>query len=66
MAVLKRGRWRCTYCGRRLHPQSFQVDHRVPPDRGGTDSLDNLVPSCGRCNASKGQRTDAEFPPGGR
>jgi len=32
---------------------SWHVDHVVPISRGGRDSLDNLLPACASCNASK-------------
>lgn len=60
--VLYRSKWRCHYCGEPLNRYNFQVDHRIPKDRGGTDELENLVASCQPCNSSKGARNDAEFP----
>lgn len=62
MKVLARSKYHCHYCGERLDRHTFQVDHRIPKDRGGTDELENLVASCQSCNASKGNRNDAEFP----
>lgn len=41
----------CVYCKTR---KATTVDHVVEIDRGGTHSLDNLVPACQRCNSSKG------------
>ena len=34
----------------------FEVDHRVPRSRGGTDHLDNLQLLCSSCNRIKGDR----------
>jgi 5-methylcytosine-specific restriction endonuclease McrA len=36
------------------------VDHVIPKDRGGTDSWENLVCACVRCNSRKGNRTPEE------
>ena len=31
-----------------------ECDHLIEHDRGGTDTLDNLVPSCKPCNTKRG------------
>jgi 5-methylcytosine-specific restriction endonuclease McrA len=49
---------RCAYCGG-LGP--LEVDHRTPLSRGGTNSIDNVLPACGSCNRKKGQLTEPEF-----
>jgi 5-methylcytosine-specific restriction endonuclease McrA len=42
---------RCAYC----HADSpLTMDHVIPLARGGRHAIGNLVPACGRCNASKG------------
>ena len=43
----------CHWCG--TNPAT-QADHLIELDRGGDHSLDNLVPSCASCNASRGAR----------
>jgi 5-methylcytosine-specific restriction endonuclease McrA len=40
----------CYWCGR----PATCVDHLQAVVLGGTHTLDNLVPSCTRCNASRG------------
>ena len=35
----------------------FEVDHRVPRPRGGTDHLENLQPLCSSCNRINGDRS---------
>ncbi len=56
--ILKRDGHRCQYCGTTRSP--LTVDHVVPRDHGGTDSWENLVCACVRCNTRKGNRTPEE------
>ncbi len=64
----KTGRY-CYYRGKKIdwsnygHPGekgSWEVDHKVPISRGGSDSFANLVPACPDCN-----RTKADLKPSG-
>jgi 5-methylcytosine-specific restriction endonuclease McrA len=48
-------------CAYRGETGPVQVDHRTPLTRGGKNSIDNVLPACGRCNREKGQLTEAEF-----
>jgi 5-methylcytosine-specific restriction endonuclease McrA len=41
----------CAYCG--TSASSFQKDCVLPISRGGRYTLDNVVPACRSCNASK-------------
>ena len=41
----------CRWCGT---PNATEADHILEHDAGGTDHLDNLVPSCKPCNAKRG------------
>lgn len=43
----------CSYCGGAFE----ELDHWVPVELGGEHTLDNVRPSCHRCNNRKG-RTD--------
>ena len=43
----------CHWCGT---AKATQADHLIELDRGGDHSLENLVPSCGPCNATRGTR----------
>ena len=61
---------RCAYCGREIAYKDMQVDHKVPLYRGygtlvgverGTDDMENLMPSCRRCNFRKGTLTIEQF-----
>lgn len=45
----------CWYCGKMLHPfREFTIDHIQPSSHGGSDDVQNLVPSCRHCNGKKG------------
>lgn len=55
--VLRRDGHRCAYCER----TAGTVDHVLPRSRGGTDSWENLVACCVRCNNVKGNRTPDEM-----
>jgi 5-methylcytosine-specific restriction endonuclease McrA len=58
LQVLNAGGWVCYYCG----GEANQVDHVIPIASGGDPmSLDNLVPSCKRCNLSKGKKSQGVF-----
>ena len=49
---------RCGYCG---GPGPLYADHRVPLSRGGTNSIDNIIPACGPCNLRKHLMSESEF-----
>ena len=48
---------RCAYCGRQLslkkNSRELEFDHVVPMSRGGANQIENIAPSCHRCNAEK-------------
>ncbi len=50
---------RCAYCGLQL--KTPVLEHVVPLSRGGSDTMDNVVPSCMVCNRRKGTRTPYEW-----
>ena len=43
----------CHWCGVNA---AVEADHLIETDRGGTSELDNLVPSCRKCNATRGNK----------
>lgn len=46
---------RCAYCGKRFKGKLTQ-DHVIPLSKNGNHTLSNIVPACGPCNSSKGNR----------
>lgn len=52
---------RCSYCGIKLNPFDFHVDHKVPFSRGGVDEIGNYYPSCSECNITKGTKSVVEW-----
>ena len=51
----------CAYCGRRITFRELDIDHFVPKSKGGGNELQNLFPSCQRCNRMKADLTIEEF-----
>jgi 5-methylcytosine-specific restriction endonuclease McrA len=45
---------RCLCCG--AENVKLTIDHVIPIKLGGTNTIDNAQPLCGRCNSSKGAR----------
>lgn len=43
----------CCYCGT---TEGLSLDHLIPRYAGGSDSADNIVYACKRCNSSKGKK----------
>lgn len=44
------------WCTNTITVFDFQCGHNIPESKGGRTTLDNLVPLCGRCNISMGDR----------
>ena len=60
----------CYHCGKKIAWKNYgehegrgawEVDHSKPRASGGTDHLNNLFPSCPKCNRSKGTLTSRQF-----
>ena len=43
----------CAYCGTPITMREMQIDHVTALDRGGDNSLSNLLPACRQCNFYK-------------
>lgn len=50
---------KCTYCDRTDGP--FEIDHKTPRSRGGTNDPENLTVACRTCNRSKRAMTVEEW-----
>lgn len=61
LRLLAAYRYRCAYCNRRLNRKSASADHVVPLGRGGTNWIENIVPSCLPCNQRKNFLTAKQF-----
>jgi 5-methylcytosine-specific restriction endonuclease McrA len=59
--LLKRHNFLCFYCGAKLRPANRTLDHKLPLSRGGTNTIDNVVPACRPCNQRKHRLTTEEF-----
>jgi 5-methylcytosine-specific restriction endonuclease McrA len=66
MLIFNKYKGHCAYCGCKLNPKHFSVDHIEPKFRNysnlelskmslirGEDKLENLNPCCSGCNSSK-------------
>ena len=45
----------CVYCNDR--PETMTLDHLEPLNRGGDHTVENIVPSCARCNREKSDKS---------
>jgi 5-methylcytosine-specific restriction endonuclease McrA len=59
--VLRKWKYKCAYCRRRLTKKTATADHIIPLSRGGTNWIDNIVPACLPCNQRKNFLSKAEF-----
>lgn len=50
--------YKCAYCGEQVE---LTKDHIIPVARGGNDLIENIIPSCKRCNQKKQTKTAIEF-----
>lgn len=50
----------CYYCGRPL-TKSWEIDHKRPLSKGGSNKTPNLVASCHKCNRLKADMTVGQF-----
>jgi 5-methylcytosine-specific restriction endonuclease McrA len=52
--LCKQYEYRCIACGKKT---KLTVDHVIPLDLGGANTIDNIQPLCKSCNSSKGTKT---------
>lgn len=54
--------YRCAYCDAPETPEKpLTQDHVVPLKKGGSHTVDNIVPACGECNTTKQTMSLVEF-----
>ena len=51
----------CVYCEEVVDVKNMGLDHKIPVNRGGRKSIDNLQIICKRCNTRKGVLTYGEY-----
>jgi ATP adenylyltransferase len=59
--VLKRAAFRCELCGISAEEKALEVDHIVPVNLGGEDSINNYQALCYSCNAMKRDKDSTDF-----
>lgn len=59
--VLKRAHFRCELCGCMDSERALEVDHIVPKNLGGQDSINNYQALCYSCNAMKRDHDNTDF-----
>jgi len=63
-AIRMRDKSRCAYCGLFLEGENFTIDHVIPvsrfKSRYQSNTWENLVACCKKCNLKKGSRTPDE------
>ena len=59
--VLNRAHNRCELCGISSEFKALEVDHIIPKNWGGEDSLHNYQALCYQCNAAKRDTDDTDF-----
>lgn len=60
-AVYAKCNGRCAYCGTKIGYKDMQVDHVTPLKLGGSDSIENMLPTCRSCNHYKSTLTVEKF-----
>ena len=58
--VLWRDKMQCQYCTKHFKSEELTLDHVIPKSRGGSNSWENLVTACKKCNQKKGSRLPTE------
>lgn len=57
VALVKRDKSSCQYCGKKLSASAVTIDHVLPRAQGGTTTFINCVVACQLCNNKKADRT---------
>jgi len=51
--IFTRDKFTCQYCGQHLTKKNISIDHIIPKSRGGTNTWNNIVACCRKCNVTK-------------
>ena len=51
--IYRKTKGHCYLCGDFVDFDSFEIEHRMPLSKGGTNDFNNLYPSCHICNTIK-------------
>ena len=54
--VMKRDKFRCTYCGASGNDVELEIDHIHPISKGGSNHMSNLTTACRVCNQAKSNK----------
>lgn len=61
LRVLDMYQFKCVYCASGISYSLWHLDHFTPISRGGLNKIENLVPTCHRCNTMKNDLDGHEF-----
>lgn len=60
-AIFKKDNYKCVWCGRgRVDGVEICADHKLPKDKGGTNTIDNGQTLCTQCNLIKKNYSQTE------
>lgn len=63
--LFRRDLMTCSYCGKHFNEQQLTRDHIIPVSKGGSNTWENCVAACWKCNNKKGSKmledTDLEL-----
>lgn len=59
--VLKRAGFRCELCGTSAEERALEVDHIIPINLGGPDTIENFQALCYKCNSNKRDTDSTDF-----
>ena len=60
-AVYRKTKGCCYLCGEFVDFDSFEIEHKLPLSKGGTNDIGNLFCSCHTCNTMKGDMPLSDF-----
>jgi 5-methylcytosine-specific restriction endonuclease McrA len=52
---------KCWWCGKKLDPNNYTIDHRIAISRGGSNAANNICISCPHCNFTKNDKLPSEW-----